>query len=227
MHWFAVSTGTLDARDSCRDTTCGIGYIPQEINGVVSCFDMSSMCWTNYNDTRLKSCSQNNITPNNNNRCQCCDKQDTYGHCCGSKETVSDTGSSQKYCVNDTNAEVIFEQYAADENTILTLICDGTVLNCDDVNNINSMCQNHEDDTLYCDGELILIKKAGDSSPHYISPNNQNYITETFMSGSSSSDGKQCIYRGEGNGGWTPNDSDDPCSSTAAPVNWSVVFNNN
>lgn len=38
LYWFAINTGTVNAADSCRDTTCGIGYTPQ-LNefGLVDC----------------------------------------------------------------------------------------------------------------------------------------------------------------------------------------------
>ena len=38
LYWFAQNTGTLDDNDNCRDTTCGIGYLPRtNQNGLVEC----------------------------------------------------------------------------------------------------------------------------------------------------------------------------------------------
>ncbi len=54
LSWFAKNTGTQDIADSCRDTTCGIGYHAEYKNGSIACISDSNytsegaICATSY-----------------------------------------------------------------------------------------------------------------------------------------------------------------------------------
>ncbi|MBO4626025.1 MAG: hypothetical protein J5679_01975 [Alphaproteobacteria bacterium] len=145
LYWFATNTGTENALDNCRDTTCPVGYT--SIDGV--CVHSSDMCVTSYaqqnTDDNLTMCSLDTRSyPSFNDsskfRCMCCDiaNKDTAGNCCDNGrfiyakfETagIFPNDSYIRFCSATGNGTVITEPYMDDTGGSLgryhVLICDG------------------------------------------------------------------------------------------------------
>ena len=176
LSWFAVNTGTKDEPDSCRDTTCGVGYLPfEDFNTkIISCKtkdEVNGMCFANYYTSEPGSCTYS-ITPYNNAKCQCCPNQpDASGNCCQNKTTSVPVYDDNKSLCLPTGETTVMAA-SADNSTIL--LCVGTL----------------QDNDPYCNGTLVVVTTDGNGT-HYKSPTSPDYVTEHYMS----QDG-QCTYNG-------------------------------
>lgn len=101
LKWFAKNTGTSQKADSCRDTSCAIGFIPLEDNGTISCLPSSSM------SSDGKACADKTFVVGTNNDgtkfTNCCqtNKKDAFGNCCAS-DTV--TINDRELCLPASSA---------------------------------------------------------------------------------------------------------------------------
>ena len=236
LYWFAMNTGTSTADDSCRDTTCGIGYVPTtNAYGLVECVSQSSMCYTNYHDRTLNACPASKIqtTSSNYTNCQCCSVTDLSGNCCESGFTITNELYGQTYCVasgsgspNGTGTIITneYSQPASEGWTTLkhTLVCDGGVMterdghpHCDRGTLVIAMKYNKRKLTQ----QYIGASRTSTTALHYYSPTNTNYITESFMSPNG-----QCnaTYIPDTNT-WTWSSGGTECGT---PSHWSIVHGN-
>lgn len=108
LSWFAVNTGTSLAKDSCRDTTCGIGFGPVMNNGFIECVsDDQLVC----NQACAK---ESKVIVNATEKIAICCSGDTdsFGNCCpeGNKAvSISHptVGNLGKICVPDNFADKV------------------------------------------------------------------------------------------------------------------------
>jgi len=83
LKWFAKNTGTSQTVDSCRDTSCAVGFVPSANNGIISCLsseDVSSdgtQCLGNSKTFQVGTTSGTAFT-------NCCTNAqfDAFGNCC-------------------------------------------------------------------------------------------------------------------------------------------------
>lgn len=211
LSWFATNTGTTDATDSCRDTSCRPGYvIAQNIGQCVSPLNVDGL--GNYcpNDQRFT------IYGNYTN---CCDSGtfDAYKKCCEKNFTTtaqaSDTyfGSNKNIpggniCIGaETTAKLNLVVSYTSNKTIYNLMCLGEITWKKD-NLQNGDYPNGQYVT--CNGPLVLIDEVG----HYSSPDNSisNYYKVPADA---------CSYTTKK--GWTGN----ACTEDT-PDNWLILYGN-
>ena len=202
LWWFANNTGTANLADSCRDTTCGIGYIASvSTDGMITCIDANNACWAGYDNNYFGPAIDTKIQPGESTRCQNCAQPLHNGAiCCESKEYVTGD-NSQQYCAS-TGSQII--AHTGDYKQVL--ICDGGTMTI-------------QNDSPHCNGTLVLVNLDSGDKIHYSSPTDASYVTETFMSGKTQNDAKQCIYD---DGNWKT--QDDGACPVPNPNAWSVVF---
>lgn len=153
LYWFAVNTGTDKADDSCRDTTCGPGYV---LDPSGMCIRTEDMCFTVDKDNELAVCENKvNVSDSSSLRCMCCSTQDSAGNCCESGQTISETFTtnntdvltgSVNFCApTDGVGIVLTEPYTVVEggSDKYVLICYGDVTTVDN--------------TLTCSGPLVRV----------------------------------------------------------------------
>lgn len=168
LSWFAQNTGTANAIDSCRDTSCGAGFTMTN-NG--HCYDSNSV------STYGEACTYRFVVYKDETNCCNNNTYDTWGNCCqdGNSNTINidnyygDTPTiknnqytNQKICAT-TNATLIA---AYTENGITKhIICLGSI----DTNNVGTKTATFPGgDTITCNGNIIII----DSNAHYYDPIN-------------------------------------------------------
>ena len=105
LFWFALNTGTTGSSDSCRDTSCGPGYILHQ----GTCFRANEfvadgLCSLEVNQFETFT-TQDKTTEKN-----CCpgQVQDSYGNCCinGKKATIyvpTESGATENMTTNSTS----------------------------------------------------------------------------------------------------------------------------
>ena len=230
LYWFAVNTGTSSANDSCRDTTCGIGYLPHynSDTGLYTCISSSQMCTKTFDNPTMEYCTDNINTPAG---CQCCTgkPKDSAGNCCENGITVTNTftlspfaNQEISFCAPSNNSVVLTEPYtqSGDSNGISNvLICGGTV-------------QEHTSGQLQCNGTLIRVEITaidsgnGGYNFHYFSPTapvNSPYVNELYMGSNGT-----CTYQ-MSNGIYNFYDNNASlCSEYSGSANqsWSVKYAN-
>ncbi|MBN1324647.1 MAG: hypothetical protein JW974_00260 [Alphaproteobacteria bacterium] len=84
LSWFAENTGTTELIDSCRDTSCGAGYVPIIIDGVTTCELASNLS----SDKQI--CTIEDQLFISSSWTNCCPDgfKDIYGNCCESLLSV-------------------------------------------------------------------------------------------------------------------------------------------
>ncbi len=93
LSWFAKNTNTTDALDSCRDTSCGIGFIAHNENGKTVCRDKSdldsagNLCTPTTHWAVKIASDQTNCCSIIKNGTQTPGYADTFGNCCLLGET--------------------------------------------------------------------------------------------------------------------------------------------
>ncbi len=215
LAWFATNTGTEMEKDSCRDTSCGIGFVPQydEITGIITCIsdkNVSSdggVCATNQikiTDTITNCCWKNSTTAG---------EKDDYGNCCATGDVMNISGTNICIPADTSSATQVLETEITDGNyytdSEYKLVCIG---------NITSESATTEfpaGQKLNCSGRYIFIDKDG----KYISPDYQNDGSETPNHPTNSfKENSTTEYKLENNV-WTPDLSDD-----IIPNNWLITY---
>ncbi len=171
LKWFAKNTGTSQKADSCRDTSCAIGFIPLEDNGTISCLPSSSM------SSDGKACADKKFSVGTKNDgtdfTNCCQTniKDAFGNCCAS-DTVTING--RELCLPASSANGVSTEtftfgpgatyYAP--NTSYKLIC---------TNGETTAGGTPKDgfpngDTISCnDGHFVMLPTSG-TAPYYVTP---------------------------------------------------------
>ena len=234
LYWFAVNTGTNLRDDACRDTTCGPGFIPYEVNGIITCQpsnsvdDSGAFCPKNA-DGKMPTYSVNGVK-------LCCPLgTDSYSNCCnGTPGDIDATNATTNLCyMSNTNNTytLAFDITTANTqnyyfNGTHYLICFGGSVNTDNNN-------------FECNGNWVIVSKT---SGHYYTPKltkvngetfiNTGLITETFRAASTTDSngieqpGIQYTYQKSTdttNGTW----KDANGNTVAEPGNWMVTINAN
>lgn len=116
LSWFAKNTNTAEAIDSCRDTSCGPGFISywDEQKGTMICISTQ-----NVSDDGLICPTNHWLIPINNNYKNCCKTNqggaglpDVFGNCCGIAQPQNSISglnwdNNDEYCGQDTTTENI------------------------------------------------------------------------------------------------------------------------
>ena len=221
LYWFAVNTGTESALDSCRDTTCNVGYVYD--TNTQTCISSTQMCFTTYNDKDKSYCPVNQISTGSS--CQCCqdNQKDDAGNCC---ENAVISSAHGKFCASSSdNSIVLTAPYydATNPDMRHVLICDGGTM---------------DNDSATCSGTLIDVQittESGRNVFHYHAPTSLDdeghendgdgnaYVQEFFMT----PDKKTCLYQQTGsvdNATWEWRQTDQNQNTCETPTHWSVVF---
>ncbi|MBP5364283.1 MAG: hypothetical protein J6Y49_02960 [Alphaproteobacteria bacterium] len=182
LYWFAQNTNTQDRSDSCRDTTCPVGYFPSldETTNTIMCLDSNKVKIDSLNRMCDASVYQRVATqPIITNCCQ--SKVLDYGKgCCASKTTTGQNPELPTRCMPVNGATMVATFTIPDTSsdtyysvdTLYALYCYG----------------NFNTETLYCDGRFFIV----DASPsarvgiHYMDPHYNDttqpsqYVCEYF-----------------------------------------------
>lgn len=151
LSWFADNTGTADLIDSCRDTSCGAGFIPITVDGVTKCVNSGNL------SSDKEECSsdlQFTISSNSSPVWENCRPEnwymDDFGNWCQKRAAV------KGFLVNDTGITT----YNKDINKT-TNICIPATLSADNVKFIASFYL-PTDSGYYKAGENVLLCIGGD-----------------------------------------------------------------
>lgn len=215
LAWFAKNTGTSDATDSCRDTSCRPGFTYSD--GM--CVPPGSMDITN----TLCGDRQFSVFADNPNIRNCCGEQNLYeqinNNCCQSDATQSviATANTTYFGTNDiVGNNVCITSGAQQTNLIVRYTDNGT--------NYNLMCLGTVDWTgtadgnypngksVQCNGKLVLIDDAG----HYTDPTNNNGVSSYYKTATGT-----CIYD-QKNNEWKP--CEGHTTDCPEPDTWSIEF---
>ncbi len=94
LSWFAKNTNTQDDVDSCRDTSCGPGYIPDLVDGITICISNSELSDDGWYCPVPPYLRTNAIDENGMDNCCAATERD--------QSTVGSTDTSGKCCINGT-----------------------------------------------------------------------------------------------------------------------------
>jgi len=171
LSWFAQNTGTANAIDSCRDTSCGAGFTMTN-NG--HCYDSNSV------STYGEACTYRFVVYGDKTNCCNTNAYDAWGNCCqdgnkvgeksatinidnyyGALPTIKNNQYTNQTICATTNTTLIA---AYTENGITKhIICLGSI----DTNEIGTKTATFPGgDTITCNGNIIII----DSNAHYYAP---------------------------------------------------------
>ena len=179
LYWFALNTGTEYAYDSCRDTTCGVGYTStwNDATNSYVCVRAAAQCFESYTSSRQKQCDTDNGEREfaMNESCFCCTAFDTAGNCCDNGKTVTyDDGTHQHtfctYSPDDSSntSEFITTQFTGTDGMDHILMCAGGT-----VQNTNN--------TVDCSGTLVDIRiKTSNDQTHYYYMSPATESTNTY-----------------------------------------------
>lgn len=208
LSWFAENTGTTDSLESCRDTSCGAGYIATTVNGETTC-ELAK-----YVSSNGERCADN-LFDISQTWTNCCITGyfDDYGNCCtqssknvnGFNTTTNTTnyynpsGASANICTPASNTTVTFVAafYLAADSTYYKsgtniLLCVGG--NVGDMGDTNPTFPGGQ--TIKCSGYFIVLNNT---TGIYTSPD-PNISTFSYSSVTPNNfykldlAGKQCIF---------------------------------
>ena len=237
LSWFAKNTNTQDAVDSCRDTSCGPGYVPRILNNNTTiCVSEESMSYENWICPVPPFERTAPINPDDPNSTNCCaaveGDEDTIGFletnglCCinGSKETITglDWGTNRAYFSKDktsmpTNGlcmpnskNITFVAAYPDGDTFTYILCiGGDVTNGDD----DETPGFPNGQTVKCSGNYVLVSRSGKySTPEYETTNHNAYPTNFYRT----ANGDECEQNPDGTWPNTPQ-----CNITD-PATWII-----
>lgn len=185
LSWFATNTGTADATDSCRDTSCRPGYVFSKQGNCVSPDDVDSAGWGCGNNGQ-----QITIYDGFTN---CCESgtTDAYGMCCPTTNAPQARAHSQstyfgsnnihdkKICANQATTANLVVRYTVND-TSYNLICLGTITWTGDTDDAYPNGKK-----VQCSGTLVLI----DNNGHYASP-----VSGTTISSYYNTSNSTCAY---------------------------------
>ena len=168
LYWFARNTNTENVADSCRDTTCGVGFVavPDPATNTVMCIDKANL------DDFGEYCNENQKIKITDSTEQCCTTgTDASGNCC-QRNSRENSG----ICVpNNNNSRIVATfRISAGDNTYYPsgnyqMYCTGGI----STNNNNQVV---------CSGDYVIIKTDGQKrymGPLYgTTPSSKHY--ETF-----------------------------------------------
>ena len=215
LYWFARNTNTQDAADSCRDTTCGIGFIAVQdpITNAVMCVDENAitddgiMC-------NIPGYKRIYIRGERTSPVNCCTTgiKDKNGNCCNSKQTNNYHG----YCIPDDAKPVATFTMRGNNayypNGYYKMYCTGEL-------------QSTGTDEVTCTGRFIIIHYLNPfRSIRYMDPNYNTtassappYTKETFMTTPENT--YTHTYDNDNSWKWLPEGS-----GVDEPQNWMVSF---
>ncbi len=210
LSWFATNTNTSTANDSCRDTTCGIGFYAQldSDKNTTICLDSADR------QDDCKTCNTNSVINATSNITNCCDgtATDSHGNCCNNGTVADDTLS---ICIPSNATHVAtFTVTTADgyyPTGTYNLVCAGTISNTEN--------------TVTCSGRFFVV--ANDASL-YIDPKysdtepSTKFVTQSFSSECTKSKPITYTYTNSNNA-WTWTNGSETFNSTVDK--WKVSYN--
>ncbi len=196
LSWFAQNTGTANAADSCRDTTCGPGY-KQDEDG--SCKDING--FSSDGEYCIGSNKGKFYTIGGETNCCTTVITESFGNCCTNQAKRVGTNKTNSWwssIINDTATEAplagkvlctyndktpyVIAKYetkndaTTDQETIYII--------CLSNNGMNQECNANENNpknfpcgtNIECDGEVIAVKTTKDGTYYYdpIDPTGEN-----------------------------------------------------
>ena len=202
LYWFARNTNTENVADSCRDTTCGIGFVPVYDNetGTIMCIDKANL------DDFGEYCNENQKIKITDSTEQCCTTDtDASGNCC-----QNGNPNNNGICVPNNSQLVATFTISDDDNTYYpagtyNMYCTGNI--SDNSNN-----------QVVCNGDYVIIKIDDDQKrymgPLYdgTTPSSKHY--ETFKL--DASDTKYEYIYENGAWKWSPDGT--------TPSHWNISF---
>ena len=195
LSWFATNTNTDDALDSCRDTSCSLGYQAyyDEATGTTMCIskvnisDDGEVC-------PVQTFWRVPITSSLNNCCKSANNQtaglrDAFGNCCRLNKTLEQInnlnwGTTQAYCgtqpASSIGSVISADQISAtpkglclpEETTFVAAISSTKFLLCaGSVSYENETTTFPSGETVVCDGYFVVVNKNNDTdTPAYEFP---------------------------------------------------------
>lgn len=241
LHWFAVNTGTDSKRDSCRDTSCGAGFVPIiDENGNLSCVPKTSTT----DDGEI--CPENflriTVMPGLTNCCKSSEgsgRLDVFGNCCNNKIINGISGlewgtntsyygqrsgvSTAELCLPDGTSDATFTLAMNLSSTAENyydvgmhfLICLG------DLSSENPTTNYPSGQTVRCNGRYVLINKTTGKyiSPKYESGSGASTPSNYYIS----SEGSPVCTWDQATSTWTPNQAGLQCP-TDSPNKWQIKY---
>ena len=195
LSWFAVNTGTTTATDSCRDTSCGPGFVPDvdKVTGYIACVSEElAACGEVCKSPKITVGTKQNGTSIE----FCCDTAtDSFGNCCPSAQTTQI--GNKTICApaaNDPKADFSFQAPNTNNyyhgNKTSYIICNGNI--------------EYEEQTeafpggrtVRCDGKYIIVTIDGNNI-YYYQPMYDNAPGASMMS-LTTCDGDNLTYKYDG-----------------------------
>lgn len=215
LAWFAKNTGTLDAVDSCRDTTCGAGFAP-DANGI--CVDSqylasdgtvcreiegNTMFTVDANGTTKNCCTGATFAMNDT---WCCANQAAKGtSTSGNYFGLPNITSGTNVCVPSTGTT----PYLVVSYSNYDIYCLGTI----ESEGTNKTSPYPNGTNVKCNGNLIWIEKTNNTIQDLTNTNGVSMSVNV-------NNQETCVYQ---NNIWVKNDgTTEACSIT--PTAWTVTY---
>jgi len=215
LAWFAKNTGTSDAPDSCRDTSCRPGFtysdgmcVPPGSMDITNtlCGDRQFSVFADNANTR-NCCGDNNQYENINGTARNCCQSDVTQSVKVTKDTyfgTNDIGGNDVCITSGVQYTNLIVRYT-DNGTYYNLVCLGTV------NWTGTADDNYPyGKSVQCNGKLVLIDDDG----HYLDPTNNKGVSSYYKTATDT-----CVYNGQS---WKTCGGAD----CAEPDKWSIEFSN-
>lgn len=244
LYWFAKNTSTDQKADSCRDTTCPIGYTAVEKDGVISCYSSANftddglMCPVEtFERIEIQLEGEENIITN------CCKKTTADGdvsgkldfseNCCQGEITTTVSGlnwdTTNSYFKPGTTTEI--------QNGICTKSATNTFVAAAQIAGVKGyedgtyflICSGGETSaeeetdtfpsgqTLNCNGQYILVNKT--TGKYYTPSYTENKGAENYYLQKGGS--PRCLFNSTDNK-WTPDTEGQNCP---VPDKWQILYN--
>ncbi len=249
LSWFAKNTGTDNMDDSCRDTSCGIGFQAQydPNKQATICVSKENMTSDNIYCPAPPN-MQISITEGTTNCCESSDgktvvETDRFGNCC--KNTLTSisglnfnatnsyykwpyTSSTAKLCMPSNNMVfTVAVNMPTDDKYYNSgmhyLVCDGTLENKDDEN----VPEYPGGQTIKCTGKYVFVSKSGKYiTPKYATGNTSaTAFPDNFYKIHSTETGDTKCTWNQSDKQWTPDVSGNTCPVQGTSIkHWQINY---
>lgn len=175
LKWFAKNTGTSQKADSCRDTSCAIGFVPYPAtNGTISCMPRESITSDGQTCVSGSGTKFTVGTKSSESFTNCCSTSqfDTFGNCCA--DTLINI-NDRNLCLPDASANGVSTETFTfgpgatyyTPNTSYKLICTSGAITAGGTPEPGSVFPNGNKVT--CNGHFVMVP-IGSTHPYYITP---------------------------------------------------------
>lgn len=175
LKWFAKNTGTSQKADSCRDTSCAIGFVPYPAtNGTISCMPRESITSDGQTCVSGSGTKFTVGTKSSESFTNCCSTSqfDAFGNCCA--DTLINI-NDRNLCLPDASANGVSTETFTfgpgatyyTPNTSYKLICTSGAITAGGTPEPGSVFPNGNKVT--CNGHFVMVP-TGSTHPYYITP---------------------------------------------------------